>query len=261
MAPCGTVLEDLPGGKMAESGRILFPDDFDGGRRVSDEAGGKGDSSRSGFLGFVAHEVRNPLSTALWSAELLTRMPAADRSGSRGERLAAMCLRSISRVRQLVEDHFLCERLDVGGIPLRPESIPLREAIEAALARVEHGAVTLEVDADLSVTADRALLERALDGLVAAAAAEKAPLRLAARFAPGGAAVVSIEGHPPGRDPLADPSKGSPGDPRGRALALPLARRIAAALGGTLAVSDAGYVLSLPAPEAYSARPTPAARP
>ena len=34
---------------------------------------------RSGYLGFVAHEVRNPLSTALWSAELLARMSPAER--------------------------------------------------------------------------------------------------------------------------------------------------------------------------------------
>jgi hypothetical protein len=58
-----------------------------------------------------------------------------------------------------------------------------------------------------------------------------------------------------------DPVKGSPSDPKGRALALPLARRIARALGGTLAAADGGYVLSLPRAKQYAARPNPTAHP
>jgi K+-sensing histidine kinase KdpD len=227
---------------------------------VSDQAGKTGDPARAGFLGFVAHEVRNPLSTALWSAELLTRMPAGERSGSRGERLSAMCLRSIARVRQLVEDHLLCERLDVGGIPLRPEPVLLREALDAVLSKSD-AATTIDVPADARAAADRPLLERALDALIAAASAEKSPVRITSAAARAGAIALSVQGHAPAADALADPTKGSPGDARGRALALPLARRIAAALGGALAVADGGYVLSLPAPEAYSARPTSAAPP
>ena len=95
---------------------------------MTDDSGKASDrEGRGGFLGFVAHEIRNPLSTALWSAELLTRMSASDRGGPRGEKLSAMALRSIARVRRLVEDHFLCERLDAGGIPLRAEPIRLRQ--------------------------------------------------------------------------------------------------------------------------------------
>ena len=88
---------------------------------------------RSGYLGFVAHEVRNPLSTALWTAELLTRMSPEERGGARGDKLSAMCLRSLSRVRQLIEDHFLCERLDVAGIPVRAESLIIGEVIDGLL--------------------------------------------------------------------------------------------------------------------------------
>lgn len=229
---------------------------------MTDESGGGGDPRRAGFLGFVAHEVRNPLSTALWSAELLTRMPAGERSGARGERLSAMCLRSIARVRQLVEDHFLCERLDVGGIAFHPEAVPLREVLEAILSRAaDRGPLTMEVDASLTVRGDRALVERAVDALVAMAGADQAALRISAREAPGGTVALSVSGQAPPRDALEDPIKGSPSEPRGRALALPLARRIAGALGGALAASEEGYVLSLPRAEAYSARPEPVARP
>jgi K+-sensing histidine kinase KdpD len=223
-------------------------------------SGGGGDSKRAGFLGFVAHEVRNPLSTALWSAELLSRMPAQDRSGSRGERLAAMCLRSISRVRQLVEDHFLCERLDSGGIPLRIEPILLREVVDATLARPgERGPVSVDVDPAVAVNGDRILVERAIEALIAVASAEKAPLNIEASEATRGTIALSISGHSLGRDALEDPAKGSPSDPKGRALALPLVRRIAAALGGQLAATETGYILSLPSAQGYIARPKPAA--
>jgi K+-sensing histidine kinase KdpD len=231
-------------------------------RGVTDGSGQGGDSKRAGFLGFIAHEVRNPLSTALWSAELLTRMPAAERAAARGERLSAMCLRSISRVRQLVEDHFLCERLDAGGIPLRIEPVPLREVLEATLARPgDRGQVAVEVDPSVAVQADRILVERAIEALVAVASAENAPVRIEALRESGGAIALSIHGHPSGQEALEDPTKGSPSEPRGRALALPLARRIARALGGALATSDSGYVLSLPAAQGYIARPKPAAHP
>lgn len=219
-----------------------------------DEAGDRGS-----YLGFIAHEVRNPLSTALWSAELLGRMAPEERGGARGERLSAMCLRSIARVRQLVEDHLLCERLDVGGIPLRPEALSPRELVDAILAKpADRGEVSADLDAGLAVEADRTLVERALDSLLAAAGAEGAPVRVTARVE-GSHVAITVTGHPPPPGGLEDPQKGSPSDSRGRALALPLARRIARALDGTLTASQTGYVLSLPRAAAYIARPKPAA--
>jgi K+-sensing histidine kinase KdpD len=228
---------------------------------VTDSSGG-GDAKRAGFLGFVAHEVRNPLSTALWSAELLSRMTSEDRGGPRGERLSAMCLRSISRVRQLVEDHFLCERLDAGGIPLRIEPIPLKEVVEATLAKpADRGEVAVELDPAVAVNGDRILVERAVDALIAVASAERAPVRIEEIDAQRGTVALSVTGHSVGPGALEDPTKGSPSEPRGRALALPLVRRIAGALGGEVAVTETGYVLSLPSAEGYIARPKPAAHP
>lgn len=212
---------------------------------------------RSGYLGFVAHEVRNPLSTALWSAELLARMSAAERGGARGEKLTAMCLRSLARVRQLVEDHFLCERLDVGGLPVRPEPVGLREALELAAVRrpPDVGALELDgVEAAAAIHVDRALLERVLDALVAAAGRDGSPVRVTVRL-DGGRATLRVSGAalPPGA--LSDPRKGAAGDPKGRALALPAARRAVAALGGELSVDEGAFVLTLPGAGAYTARP------
>jgi hypothetical protein len=52
---------------------------------------------------------------------------------------------------------------------------------------------------------------------------------------------------------LEDPLKGTASDTRGRSLALPAARRMAARLGGRLEARDGAWVLTLP--EALPERP------
>ncbi len=218
--------------------------------------------TRSGYLGFVAHEIRNPLSTALWSAELLARMTADDRGGARGEKLTAMCLRSLSRVRQLVEDHFLAERLDAGGIPVRVEAVPLAEVVEEVIARraPDTGEIRSGLDGAAVASVDRALVERALEALVAAAGRDATPVRIDGRTSERWVA-VTVEGADVAAAQLSDPQKGSPGDAKGRALALPAARRAAEAVGGTLAVERGAFLLTLPRAEAYTPPPPdPAAR-
>lgn len=218
-------------------------------------------ADRGGHLGFVAHEIRNPLSTALWTAELLARLSPQERGGARGEKLSAMCLRSISRVRQLVEDHFLCERLDAGGLTLRVEACGVREVVDAVLERRPSGASLVEVRLDPSLAAevDRSMLERVVDALVAVAGAERTPLSITARTTEREIALI-VTGRPADVASMSDPVKGAPSDPTGRALALPLARRIAEALGGALAATDGGWCLSLPRARS-SPRPANAAGP
>lgn len=222
--------------------------------RAPDEASAS--DRRSGYLGFVAHEVRNPLSTALWSAELLARMSAEDRGGARGEKLTAMCLRSLARVRQLVEDHFLVERLDVGGIPLRVETVALREIVDEAVARraPDTGEASCDLDATLSVSVDRGLAERALEALLAAAGRDATPVRVGSRLGEGQITLL-VEGAGIAPELLSDPQRGSQGDPKGRALALPMARRVAEAMGGDLTVEGSAFLLTLPRGPAYTARP------
>jgi signal transduction histidine kinase len=209
-------------------------------------AGARAGVDRSSHLGFVAHEIRNPLSTALWTSELLGRLSPAERGGARGEKLAAICLRSVGRVRLLVEDHLLCERLDAGGYPVRSEAVPLSEVLAAIRGRWPEraGTLTLPPDQGLAALADRVLLERALDGLLAVAGADDVPVRVEAE-ARDGRLELRVIGARPG--PLEDPGRGSPSDQRGRALALPMARRVARALGGSLAVAGEGYLLAIPA--------------
>ena len=185
-------------------------------------ASASNEEMRGNFLGFVAHEMRNPLSTALWSAELLARLPREERAGPRGEKLAGMALRALQRLRLLIEDHFLAERLDVAGIPLRPEAVLLREALETIASKLPI-APSISGGEEVVVLADRSLLERALEGLVA------------------------VRGSRPPPHALAPPHKGTQSDPTGRALVPHMAVRVARALGGSLQISPdgEGYLLAL----------------
>jgi K+-sensing histidine kinase KdpD len=226
--------------------------------RSSDAGTGEADVPRAGHLAFVAHEARNPLATALWTAELLARMSPQERGGARGDKLAAMCLRSVLRVRQIVEDHFLSERLDAGGYPVRLEPVALADALGAILERrpADAPSVTSTVDPAVAVLADRTLLERVLDGIVAVAGGEGAPVSIAARSSAADVTLV-VSGRAADPAALADPVKGAPTDPTGRALSTPLGRRIAAAMNGALVARDGSWHLVLPAANAARGGATP----
>ncbi len=200
---------------------------------------------RAGHLGFVAHEVRNPLSTALWSAELLGRLRPEERAGERGLRLSTLGARALTRLQGLVEDHLLCERLDAGGYPLRLGPVEPVVLLEAVLQKLlVEPAPVLQLEPALVGQGDRALLERALEGLVAVAARGGAAVRVGGQRAEG-TIRITIRGAPV--ESLEDPVKGSPSDPSGRALSLPLARRVATVLGGTLTAEGSEYLLVIPA--------------
>jgi signal transduction histidine kinase len=212
------------------------------------------DECRASHLGFVAHEIRNPLSTALWTAELLGRMDGTERAGARGEKLAGMCLRSLQRVRHLVEDHLLTERLDAGAYPIRAENVSLVDAVVAAEGRRVPGEqpIELEVASELGVLADRTLLGRLLDTLLDAASQGASTAKVAAS-ATDGEVTLTVRGAVAEPRALEDPLKGGSSDTRGRALALPAARRSASRMGGRLDVRDGAWELTLP--EALPDRP------
>jgi K+-sensing histidine kinase KdpD len=207
---------------------------------------------RASHLAFVAHEIRNPLSTALWSAELLARLSAEERGGPRGEKLARMSLRALGRLRRLVEDHLLATRLDAGGMPMEPEAIPALDLVPSA-ASIEASSLEVTPEPGLTVVADLALARRVVEGVLLAAARGGVPVRVHISRA-GGMARYRVEGAVAGPGALDDPGRGHPGDARGAALSLAVARRAVALLGGELRVEDGGWIVELPAAEPSAAR-------
>ncbi len=90
------------------------------------QALGPASESAERLLSFMVHEIRNPLASALWSAEMLARHPTGDQ---RRDRLAVLAVRSVRRLRVLLEDLFALERLPAQVVP---GEVSLLRAVERA---------------------------------------------------------------------------------------------------------------------------------
>lgn len=138
------------------------------------------DRDRERFLQFLAHEIRNPLASALWSAEMLNRRPLDD---PRGARVASLALRSLRRLRALVEDMLALER-----VPATPPegTADVRRAVEQALGphELEPAGIDAPVEGPEGLLApvDPALFEKLLH----------AALRRAHRAGSGGPVRVTL---------------------------------------------------------------------
>src|SRR3954468_22582490 len=122
---------------------------------------------RGKYLGFVAHEIKNPLATALWSCDLLKRMGPEDRGGERAEKMIDVSLRALRRMRRLIDDYFTIERLLEQGYDLKRERLKLKDLVGSALqALSEKDGIpsdgwVLEVD-EAETVGDADMLRRAL---------------------------------------------------------------------------------------------------
>jgi len=204
---------------------------------------------RAKYLGFVAHEIKNPLATALWSADLLKRMTGEDRAGERAEKMIDVSLRALRRMRRLVDDYFTLERLLEDGYELKRDRVSMQELIDAALQHLaEKDGMTVSdwtVAAEGDVNGDPEMLKRGV--------------RLAIEYVARGAGTkpprVSIEAldrvirisaeSPP--SPLIPPSaeERPTGDPLGGVLGFALAARILEAHGGRIEERDGALALVL----------------
>ncbi|MFL5388200.1 MAG: histidine kinase dimerization/phospho-acceptor domain-containing protein, partial [Myxococcales bacterium] len=122
---------------------------------------------RGTYLGFVAHEIKNPLATALWSCDLLKRMEGADRTGERAEKMIDVSLRALRRMRRLIDDFFTIERLLEQGYELKREKVALKDLVEPAMRVLadKDGIATegwvVELD-DAATSGDAEMLRRAV---------------------------------------------------------------------------------------------------
>src|SRR5438067_12979296 len=120
---------------------------------------------RGKYLAFVAHEIKNPLATALWSSDLLKRMEGPDRTGERAEKMIDVSLRALRRMRRLIDDFFTIERLLEHGYELRREPVEVKALVDSALQMlsekegIETSGWEVQVSA-LPVTGDVEMLKR-----------------------------------------------------------------------------------------------------
>lgn len=123
------------------------------------------DSEHTSHLGFIAHELRNALNSAMLSFHLLK----AANAGVFG-RTAEILENSQQRLRCLIERMVTDVRLKSASFHAQPIRLQqLLEEIEAAYslaARAQHVSLTLHVDSDVTMEGDRQLLTSAVGNLV-----------------------------------------------------------------------------------------------
>ena len=206
-------------------------------------SGGK----RAKYLSFVAHEIKNPLATALWSCDLLKRMEGADRTGERAEKMIDVSLRALRRMRRLVDDYFTFERLLEDGYELRRDRLPLQELLDSALQFLaeKEGIVTGDwtVAADGEIAGDADMLKRAVRLAIeyVARASGSTPPRLSIE-ALDGVIRIGAETQPSPLLPPA-PEDRPTGDPTGSVLGFALAARILEAHGGRIEEREGAVAL------------------
>ncbi|MEO5767164.1 MAG: sensor histidine kinase [Polyangia bacterium] len=217
--------------------------------------------SASEHLGFIAHEIRNPLSSARMAFDILRRGEL-----TKGGRAVDLLHRNLRRIVEVVDNALSHASLKMGVTP-RIEVVPLRTFIDEiafdASADTEEKQVTLQVNIpeSLEIEADVRLLRSAISNLLQNAIKFSHPgatITVRALQTPG---EVRIEvedgcgGLPPGRaQDLFMPLVQRGADQSGFGLGLAIAQQAAEAHNGTIRVRDLPgqgcvFTINLPARE------------
>ncbi len=121
------------------------------------------------FVAEASHELRTPLASLKAELELALRRP---RSAEELRDAITSAAEETDRLAALAEDLLVLARSDEGRLSVEPESLAIRELLEAVAGRfaasAEAAGSALEVDAPTGLTAaaDRMRLEQALGNLV-----------------------------------------------------------------------------------------------
>lgn len=128
-------------------------------------------AARDEVLRVVAHDLRNPLSVASLSAEMLVRPADERRAGT--VRTAERIGRVLARANRLIDDLLDVTRIDAGGLAIEAAEVDVRdvidEAIEAQVAIARAAAIQLDaaVERDVPhVWIDEARVLQVLDNLI-----------------------------------------------------------------------------------------------
>jgi two-component system OmpR family sensor kinase len=202
------------------------------------------------LLADVSHELRSPLARIRVALELLPRTPENEK------RLAGL-EEDLGELERLIDDVLTASRLDAAEAPARLEVISVDRLVDRLLERVAEGVDIRRVGEAGEISADPALLRRALGNLIDNATKHGAPPITVALAREDGRVAITVADRGPGVpveergrvfEPFrrGDPARSGPGV----GLGLTIARRAAEVHGGTLTAGDGehgfGMTLRLP---------------
>lgn len=246
-----------PRGRWQWRHRHRPPDELEQLTRAFNEMAGRIETLVRGqkeLLANVSHELRSPLARMRVALELLPR------DASNAARLDDVEA-DLVELDRLIEDVLTATRLEASGLPAHLAAVDIGDLFAQLVARAEHDpapankAVRATSGAGIVVTADGALLKRALWNLVENAAKYGAPPIELSAARDDKMVALSVHdagaGIPPEeRDRIFEPfyrgdKARTPGT--GFGLGLTLAKRVAEAHGGHITVEGATFTIRIPA--------------
>jgi K+-sensing histidine kinase KdpD len=234
------------------------------------------DRIRRELLQNVSHELRTPLASILTGATVL--LGRADLSGAVRDGLSGIVTQS-RRLDRLVGDMLDLARIEGHALELRLEPTDMRDAVEAAVGRLNQIRPTRDVRVTmeagpLEAVADWDRLGQVLDNLLVNAdryAPPTTPIEIEVTHGARGTIVTRVIDHGPGVDPalrdriferfVRDEHSGA----EGTGLGLAIVRGIIEAHAGRIWLDDpdsaggAVFAFTLPAVPVEAARPEPVA--
>lgn len=192
------------------------------------------------LLANVSHELRSPLARIRVALELLPRTGEADRRLRDVER-------DLAELDRLIEDVLTTARLEARGLPTNLAAVDARALLGEVAERAGHDPLTMDSEVRIEdgppvvLTADAALLRRALWNLVENAAKYGAPPVTLSATRVGDRVVLAVSDAGAGiaeadREKVFAPFYRGDTTPRGVGLGLTLARAVAEVHGGTIAI-------------------------
>jgi len=137
------------------------------------------------YIGFITHELRNPLTVATVAATQLRRLVTSLAAG----RALDLLDRSLHRIRDLTDRILLTERFEAGEVQTHPEDVSLGTIIDQALLSARENARAKGID--VLVECDGALLLRV--DLELAAAAVQNVVDNAVKFTDSGRVEITVK--------------------------------------------------------------------
>jgi len=208
--------------------------------RLSEEA----DTLKNDFVAMVSHELRTPLTTIAGFADILVRSWEDLPQEEVNEFLSIINRQSIY-LGDLVEDVLVIPRLEVNRLPLEPELFDLGDLIEDVALMVfpsgEKKTSLVSLPDGVRVFADRRRVQQVMRNLMENARKYGGDQIMIEGFVMGDQYLVIISDNGPGVpdeetrrvfENFEQLSKGDTREALGIGLGLPIARRLARAMGG-----------------------------